>query len=180
MKALLVVTMLLAAQVAQQPYTPPRLAAGSPPGLAQQAIGGGQAMAELSIDASGAVTKVTTLRSTPPFTQMLVDSVSGWRFSPALDDPLSPDGKAQGLRAVPSKVLVAALYRPPTLLTPTQGERPVNVGAASQDVPYPSAIAEPQYPPQALYAGVVLIEARLDAAGAVSVARVVSSSPSFD
>ena len=39
MKGLLLVSALLAAQVAQQPYTPARLASGLPPGIAQQAIG---------------------------------------------------------------------------------------------------------------------------------------------
>ena len=68
MKTSLVVAMLLAMQAAQQPYVAPRLAAGSPPGIAEQAIGGGQAIVELSIGASGSVDKITTLRSTPPFT----------------------------------------------------------------------------------------------------------------
>ena len=181
MKTALVVTMVLAGwQVAQQPYTPPRLAAGSPPGIAMQAVGGGQALVELSIAADGAVENVTTLRSTPPFTDMLIDHVRAWRFTPALDDPIGRDGKAQGLRAVPSRVLVAAVYRPPTLMTPTQGERPVNVAAASPDVPYPSAIREPVFPPKVLNAGVVMIEARLDAAGAISVARVLSATPGFE
>jgi TonB family protein len=180
MNALLVVTLLLAAQVARQPYTPPRLASGSPPGIAQPALGGGQALVELSIDPRGAVTKVTPLRTTPPFSAMLLDAVSAWRFTPALDDPLDINGRPQGSRAVASKVLVAALYRPPTLITPTQGQAPVNVAAASPDVPYPSSIIEPPYPPQSMFPGVVMIEARLNASGAVTVARVLSSAPGFD
>lgn len=180
MKALLVIAMVFAAQVVQQPYSPSRLGAGSPPGLAQQAIGGGQAFVELSIDAKGAVTSVTPLRNTPPFSSMLISSVKGWRFTPALDDPIGADGRPQGLRAVPSKVLVAALYRPPTLLTPTLGELPVDVASPSPEVPFPSDTSVPSYPPRALFGGVVLVEARLDAKGAISMARVLSSAPPFD
>src|SRR5262245_4940110 len=64
--------------LAQPRYIPPRLASGAPPGLAPMAVGGGQAILELSIDAAGSLQDVKTLRSTPPFTQMLLDSVDSW------------------------------------------------------------------------------------------------------
>jgi TonB family protein len=182
MKLTLVVAVAMSAAVsAQQPsYTPPRFAAGGPPALAPMAVGGGEVIVELAVDEAGRVAKVTTLRTTPPFTQLLINSVSGWRFTPATENATNPDGSPTGPRPVASNVLVAAVYRPPSLLTPTQGERPVNVAAASADVAYPSTIREPSFPANALYGAVVVIEARVDAAGAVTGARIVSSSPAFD
>ena len=71
------------------------------------------------------------------------------------------------------------MYRAPTLLTPTQGERPQTVAAASTEVAFPSKTAEPGFPIQALSGGVVLIEARISPTGVVT-PRVVTSRPPFD
>ena len=165
---------------AQEPgYRAAKYAGGGLPGIAQQAVGGGEAIVELSIDTAGRVEKVTPIRTTPPFTEMLIDSVRGWKFEPATDDPLGPDGKRQGRRSVQSKVLVAALYRAPTLLTPTLGERPATVASASRDVPFPANTSEPQFPTRSLFAGVVMIEARISSSGAVT-PRVLSSASPMD
>jgi len=165
---------------AQQPYTPARYAAGARPVLPVLAVGPGQAFVELTIGPDGAVQKVTPLRSTPPFTQGLIDAVTAWRFSPAKEDALGADGTPQGPKPVASRILVASLFRAPTLLPPTLGEKTVNVGSASPEVIYPSATNEPPYPPQAMAGGVVLIEVSVDAAGAIKDARVIGSAPPFD
>src|SRR5689334_13440042 len=185
MKVTLVVAAALSATLsltlfAQPRYIPPRLASGAPPGLAPMAVGGGQAILEVSIDANGIVTDVKTLRSTPPFTRMLLDSVSTWSFTPATDHPIGRDDLPDNLQKVPSKVLVAALYRAPVLQGPTQGERPTEVAPPSADVPFPSVMTEPVFPPNAHAGGVVMIEARLNPAGSVTVARVIRSSPPLD
>ena len=165
---------------AQEPaYRAARYAGGGLPGIAPQAVGGGEAIVELSIDSAGRVEKVTPLRTTPPFTEMLIDSVRGWKFEPASDDPTGPDGKREGRRFVQSKVLVAALYRAPTLLTPTLGERPATVATASPDVAFPANTAEPQFPTRSLFAGVVMIEARISSSGVVT-PRVLSSPSPMD
>jgi TonB family protein len=65
-------------------------------------------------------------------------------------------------------------------LTPTLGEKPADVGAPSADVAYPSSIQEPPFPPRALAAGVVVIEASVDISGNVASTRVIASSPAFD
>lgn len=168
------------ALAAQQPaYEAARYRSGGLPGLAPQAVGGGEAIVEVTIDARGRVEKVTPIRTTPPFTEMLIDSVRSWSFQPATDDPVGPDGKRQGRRPVASKVLVAALYRAPTLLTPTLGEQPATVAAASPDVAFPSNTSVPPYPPRAQFGGVVLIEARVAANGAVT-PRVIGGGSPFD
>ena len=98
--ALVVAAIVLATPLsAQQPYTPARYAAGARPVLPVLAVGGGQAFVELTIGPDGAVQKVTPLRSTPPFTQGLIDAVTAWRFSPAIEDALGPDGKPAGPEA---------------------------------------------------------------------------------
>ena len=116
----------------------------------------------------GAVQKVTPLRSTPPFTQGLIDAVTGVAFlarrrrrasartgGPRARSPSRPESWSRRCSGAP------------TLLTPTLGEKTVNVGAASPEVAYPSATNEPPYPPQALSGGVVLVEVSVDGAGAV-------------
>lgn len=177
---LALIVMVIGALFTQDPvYKAARYASGGVPGLAPQAVGGGEAIVELAVDASGRVEKITPIRATPPFTEMVIDSVRNWRFEPASDDPVGPDGKPQGRRAVASKVIVAALYRAPTLLTPTLGERPATVAAASPDVAFPANTTEPVFPVQAQFGGVVLIEARIAATGVVT-PRVVGSGSTFD
>ena len=179
--ALVVAAVVLATPLyAQQPYAPARYAAGSGPVLPALVVGGGQAFVELTIGPDGAVQKATPLRSTPPFTQGLIDAVSGWRFSPAIEDALGPDGKPQGPKPVASKVLVASLFRAPTLLTPTLGEKTVNIGR-----PRPRCSTHPRRTSRhsrhaRLAGGVVLVEVSVDGAGAVKDARVIGSAPPFD
>lgn len=165
---------------AQQRFTAARFAGGAPPGLSPQAVGGGQAIVELTVGPEGTIDKVRTVRSTPPFTQMLLDTLVGWRFTPATETPIGKGGTPEPTRDVPSKVIVAAVYRAPTLQGPTQGELPTELGAPSADVAFPVSIREPEFPPRARDGGVVMIEARLNASGAVTVARVISSAPPFD
>ena len=163
-----------------QPYSAARYAGGGPPGLAPVAVGGGQVIVELSLTATGSIERARTLRSTPPFTQMVLDALNSWRFTPATDDPLDRDGKPEGPRNVASKVIVAAIYRPPALQGPTLGERPREVATAAADVAFPTSIPEPLYPPTAPFGGVVIVEVRVSPSGAVSETRVVSPAAPFD
>jgi len=178
--ALITAVVLVTTLSAQAPYAPARYARGAAPVLPAMTVGGGQAFLELTIRSNGTVESVRPIRSTPPFTQVLSEAVAGWQFTPALEDAMDADGKPVGPRNVPSKVMVASMFRAPTLLTPTPGEQPVDVGAPAADVAYPSYTQEPPYPPQALAAGLVLIEASVDTSGRVSAARVIASSPAFD
>lgn len=149
--------------------SPARFQAGPLPALAPMAVGGGQVFLEVAISPTGQIASVTPLRTTPPFDELLEDAVSAWTFSPA--QPPSP---------MPSTVLVAALYRPPSMNAPTLGEMPRDVSPPSPGTPFPVVTAVPAYPPNARSAGVVLVEARVDRVGAVFDATVVRSSPPFD
>lgn len=174
-------TVVLAATISAQPaYTPARYSSGQAPALPALVVGGGEAFVEVMVGANGAVEKVTPLRSTPPFTQALADTVKSWRFTAATDATIGAGGTPEGPRPVVSKVLVAALFRAPTLLTPTHGERPTNVALPSADVAFPLSASEPPYPPQTRFGGVVLIEATVDGNGRVADARVIGGAPPFD
>lgn len=171
-----------AALGAQAGFSPARYGSGATPSLPAltEAVGGGQAMFELVISPAGAVTAVTPLRTTPPFTELVAGAIGGWQFTPAEDEAIGPDGKPAGRAPVRSMVLVAAIYRAPTLKTPTLGERPKNMASASVAVPFPSSTTEPPYPVQARSGGVVLIEVLVDSTGQVADAIVIGSAPPFD
>src|SRR5262249_7749585 len=125
---------------------------------------------EVSVGADGAVTDVKPLRMTPPFTEMLMQAVRGWRFSPAQDSS----------RAVESKVLVAGLFRPPALFGPTLGQPPTAVAPASDDVAQAVRMVTPDYPVEGLRGGVVLLETRVDDAGVAQDIDVLQSAEPFD
>lgn len=79
-----------------------------------------------------------------------------------------------------SVVLVAGIFRPPTLNTPPAGEPPRNVASASSGTPFPLATVTPRYPPLARDSGIVLIEVRVDTGGGVADAKVIRSARPFD
>jgi TonB family protein len=168
---------------AQQLFWPAQYRGGPIPQLPKTAVGGGEVILELTVDAAGRVTAVAPLRTTPPFADSLAEAARAWQFTPAEELAASDTGRAEStpLRAaVASKVLVAGVYRPPALNTPTLGEAPRDVAPASDDVPLPVSIVAPPYPPTALNGGVVLLEAQIGADGAVTSATVVRSAPPFD
>ena len=160
--------------------TPPRLQGGAAPALPALAVGGGQVLLEVSIDSSGEVTGVTPLRVTPPFTELVSNAVRNWRFKPATATVVRDDGLAEAPKSVSARALIAAHFRPPTLITPTLGERPADAESPSSGVPFPVATVEPPYPPKAISSGVVMIEALVDERGNVTEATVIRSAPPFD
>lgn len=175
--------LLVVGSVSAQPvalWTPARLESGAGPPLPALAVGGGQVFAELSVSAGGDVAAVDAFRTTPPFTDALVTAVRAWRFRAATAAALRDDGLPESRKPVASKVLVAALFRAPTLNTPTLGEPPRDAGTPTVEVPFPIATVEPPYPPRAGSGGVVIVEARVTETGAVEDARIVTSTPPFD
>jgi TonB family protein len=162
---------------APEPPTPARYISGELPTIPVQAVGGGQVFVELAVTAAGSVAGATILRATPPFTDTVVSAVQGWRFEPArdTDDPKEPR------RDVASTVLVAAIFRPPTMLNgPVTGTPPRDVGTASITTPSPGSIVAPAFPAKAMASGLVLVEADVAAAGDIVDARVIVSAPGFD
>ncbi len=168
------VSVALAAQ--QQTITPARALRVEPPGLAPPlAVGGGQVIVEATVDPAGVPIRVDLLRSTPPFSQMVVDAVTRWRFAPARSR--TPDGD----KPVQSSVTIAVVYRPPVLTNaPTVGETPRDLSTGSTGAAYPIAVIVPNYPPQAFSGGVVMYEVPLDEIGRIQSPRVVGPDPGFD
>ena len=160
---------------------PARYQSGGAPVIQIQATGGGEVWAEVDVDPQGAASRVTILRETPPFTVPVQKLLESWRFRAAEAlEPSTPNGPAPRRRPVRSRVFVAAMFRPPTINTPTFGQVPKPVRAASSDVPFPIASPMPQYTPNALFDGVVLVEVRVGTDGAVTDATVLQSAAGFD
>ena len=155
--------------VAAAAYAPARFRSGSLPGIPLDAVGGGEVFVELEVGQDGRVLGSTPLRTTPPFTEYVLEALRGWQFTPA----------REGV-AVPSSVIVAAVYRPPVLNGPTLGTPPSDVGRPSRGLPIPTKTAMPPFPANAHASGVVLLEVLVAATGAVDNARVVKSAPPFD
>lgn len=169
---------------AQQGFMPASFQSGVVPQLNVLSIeaGGGQVMLEVTVSQDGSVIDSRPLRVTPSFTERIQSLSSGWRFMPA-EAMIEPRDQRPGgplTHPIPSKVLVAGIFRPPTLLGPSIGEAISEVGNPSDEIPYPLSVIQPLYPPNARDAGVVLVEARVNPQGAVIGAVVKISSPGFD
>lgn len=162
-------TVLLAAMVASQ-ASAPRFKSGTLPDLPAATVGGGEVLLEATVSPEGKVSAVRTLRDTPPYTDALRGAVSGWTFEPALSESGAP---------VEGRVLVAASYRPPTLMGPAPGEPPRDVAAASPGVPFPSRTAPAAYPPAAQGDWQVLAEVEVGPDGSVRAVRARRPAPGF-
>lgn len=170
MRALLAVGLAVVTAAPAAPPAPARLRSGALPPLAAMAVGGGEVFVDVTVNDTGLVTSAVPFRTTPPFTELVVDAVRDWKFRAAHDG----DGPIE------STVLVAAAYRPPSINVPTLGERPRDVGQPSLGTPSPVTTPIPGYPHLAFSGGVVLVEARVNAKGVVVEAQVVRSAPPFD
>jgi len=163
--------LLLAATVV---FTPPRLVTGELPGLPPvTVIAGGEVLVELTVDWRGSVSRTVLLRHTAPYGQMVLNAVRGWRFAPAH----APDQEGRE-QVVEATVLVAAVYRPPTLTNgPTAGTAPLDVSRPSPASPYPLVMSTPVHPIQAFGVGVVLLELSLAESGITRAMRTIQSVP---
>ena len=161
---------------AQSSYEPATFVGGGVPSLPPLAIGGGEVLVALTIAASGAVDDAAVIPSTPPFTDAVVDAALGWRFAPAVD--ADTEGN---VGPVESKILVAALFRPPTVYGgPARGGGTQETGVAPPEVPYISTLTQAAFPSGALFDAVVLLELQIADDGAVTAAMVASSGGIFD
>ncbi len=152
-------------------FEPPRWKDGSLPQIPQQTSAWGQVLLEVSVGAAGQVEKETILRSSPPFTENVLKAVVGWRFDPATADGIPS----------PGRVLVGAIFRPPTLPdAPGLGEPPRDLAEPSRSIPFPTAIVTPLYPPRSQGDGVVLLEVTVGGDGKARTASVLRSAPGFD
>lgn len=164
--------------------TPARFRAGPAPQIPIQAVSGADVAVEATVGSDGRVGDITMLRHAAPFSESLAAAVRGWQFAPAVDAAAAPDGQGEDNvveTRVASKVLVLGLFRPPALFQGTLGTAPSDVGRASDAVPYPTtALPMPEFPPNALMDGVVVVELAIGLNGEVRGMRVVRSSAVFD
>jgi TonB family protein len=144
------------------------------------AVSGGEVFLEVVVDVDGHVESVRTLRTTPPFTDVVIGAVRGWRFTPATDGESSTSQTAAPTTPVAGPVFVAAVFAPPALNGPTLGEPPQDLLAASDETPMPMVANPAAYPPRAFGDGTVPVEVTIDSAGVLTDARVEVSSPAFD
>jgi len=126
--------------------------------------------ADLIVDAGGAVASVTMLRANAPPANVLQSIVGTWRFQPATEDE----------RPASSHVLAVAMIRPAQLYDqPSIGSPPADVARAPDDVPFPTVVRRPRYPPLAVGDAVVLVEALVDVDGRVRTATTVQGPRGF-
>ena len=131
-----VVACLTIGVFAQTGWKPAVFRDGMPPVIAFQAVGGGEVFVEATVTDAGRVGSLTTLRATPPFTQDVLDAVRTWRFQPAEQALPNPAGDPRSIvtGTVESKVMIACVFRPPTLNTPTLGVPPTDIQPGTDDV----------------------------------------------
>jgi TonB family protein len=166
---------------AQSGFLGARYATGDLPETPVRAVSGGEVFLEVAVDTNGHVATINTLRATPPFTEEMRHAIGGWQFEPAQKvGASSPGPRGVPIQPVDATVLVAGMFRPPTMNTPTLGEPPRDVGAPSELTPFPIATTNASYPPRARGDGTVLVDVTIDARGVVTDAQVVRSSPAFD
>jgi hypothetical protein len=97
-------------------------------------------------------------------------ALADWQFRPAVDRS----------RAVESRVLVAAMFRPPLVYdAPTLGTPPADLGTPSDEIPFPIESRPPRYPPLGVSDAVVLVEVLVGLDGRVREARIISGEPGF-
>jgi hypothetical protein len=158
-------------------FSPPRIIRAELPDLpAPTIVGGGEVLIEATVDRNGGLGRLIVLRSTPPYTDLVVSTLSRWRFQPARasngSDPEEP---------VEAPILIAAVYRPPMLYNgPTLGEAPKELAVASGDVAYPDALIAPAYPPKAVSPAVLLFEVTLDQSGRIAETLPIASNAGFE
>ncbi len=162
-------SLLLGATTVAAQYTPPRLKSGEAPAPPPNAVGWAWEVADVKVDARGRPADWRGLYGTRGRAGFVWNAVlDGWSFEPARDES----------GPVESHVLVAACYRPAVLSNGPDSRAP---GASrSPDVPSPTSMAPPMYPPRALGDGVVIVELAIDVSGAAKDARVVRSAGGFD
>jgi TonB family protein len=152
-------------------FTPARRLSGSTPPLPSlNTIGSIQESLELAVGASGRVQGVTAAHATPG-PALVSPAVADWQFQPATESG----------RAVASRVLVAAIVRAPEWYDDVISSTvPVDLTERSSEIPFPTAMTAPAYPPFAVAGAVAIVEVLVDPDGRVSAARLVNRAAGFE
>jgi TonB family protein len=141
-----------------------------PPALPLMATTGGEVLLKASVTPAGFVQSVDVLKHSPGFSEALQAAVRRWRLGPPGPGE-DPSGR---------QVLVAGMFRPPTLMDVATPAPPGPLSADSAAVPIPTRWERPPFPPRAVGDGIVILEASVGTDGSVEDMAVVLGSPAFD
>jgi len=167
---LLATVLLAAGAAADGPWTPPHLARAGLRGSHFNVQSGGIAACEASLDDRGQVTAVKVVQDLAPYDAMLESSVRTWQFEPA----------REGGRAVSSRALVLGFFRPPSTSFAAPDAPRYKATAAPEEIPWPTSVDVPPYPPNALGSGAVILEADVSEEGTVTGTHLLSAAGAFD
>jgi len=162
--------LVIAAMLGAGGFQPARLTESPLPMTVPPLRGQWQTAFEVSVDPVGVVTGVRCLCGSASLASALGEAVASWAFEPATDN---------GVRTA-SRVLVAALFRPPALFNVGPCGVPEELLLASPGLPVPVVAQPPTYPVRALGAGVVIVEVEIDPSGQVRSARAMGNRTPFD
>jgi TonB family protein len=162
--------LLVLLAVAAQSYEPAKLVGGGVQGIPFNARAAGLVILEVSVNAQGRVTDARTIEAVEPFTRIMAQSVRGWRFDAARENRVRVD----------SRVLVMGFFRPAMLLPPAPDGHKSPDAEPSEEVPFPTSVTVPPYPPNAIGSAYVLVEVEVGQSGSVTSARVVTETSGFD
>jgi TonB family protein len=158
------------AAFAQSGSSLPRLVTASLEPAPWNVQSGGIAAYDVHLDETGAVTSTDLVQDVAPYGSMLASALPSWRFEPARSDG----------RAVKSRVLVLGLFRPPATAFAVPAVPRYKTAAAPLDIPWPTSVAVPPYPPNALGSGKVVMEADVSETGTVTAVRILTPASAFD
>jgi TonB family protein len=152
-------------------FRPARRLSGATPALPSiNAIGSIEERLELAVGPTGRVEVVTAAQATPG-PSLVSPAVADWQFQPATESGA----------AVASRVLVAAIVRAPEWYDDTiPSTVPMDFTERSSEIPFPTTIAAPVYPPFAVADAVAIVEVLVDPDGRVSAARLVNRPEGFE
>jgi TonB family protein len=137
-----------------------------PPGT----VSGGIAAFDVTVDEHGTVSRAECVQDLAPYGDLLRAALPAWRFEPA---------HAEG-RAVAARALVLGFFRPPSLTFAAPENPRYKSTEAPPEVPWPTSVTVPPYPPNAQGAGLVFLEIDVSAGGKVTGVRVVTTASAFD
>jgi hypothetical protein len=166
----LAVLVLAAVATAQPGWQPPRLMSADIGAAPWNVHSGGIAACQVSLDENGQVRGVEVVQDVAPYGAQLADAVRSWRFEAA----------RQGDMRVPSRVLVLGFFRPPTLNIPAPETPKYRTTDAPPELPWPTYVTAPPYPPNAVGSGAVILESDVADDGTVAATRVLNPGGAFD
>jgi hypothetical protein len=148
----------------------PRLLAAQLGAVPWNVRSGGIAAYDVRLDETGAVASAEMVQDVAPYGGMLGEALPSWRFAPA---------RTEG-RAVPSRVLVLGFFRPPELHFAAPEKPRYKDTVAPDEIPWPTHVGVPAYPPSALGSGYVVLEADISERGIVTGTRSLTQAGPFD